>query len=115
MPMIGAPGASGAAAARGLRPWAAALVWVLLGALAGALFSGSRGSGRSAARAASRPPAPAAVAGSSRGGPRIEMRNVDLLAAPDVVLRVHSLVGELEALGRDGIPVFDDPQSFRIV
>jgi hypothetical protein len=48
------------------------------------------------------------------GSPRIRIRNVHMVVMPGVVLEVRDLQGRLEPLGKDGVPVFDNPQSFRL-
>lgn len=57
--------------------------------------------------------APASTA-EGGGSPRIRIRNVNMIVAPGVILEVRELDGRLEPLGKDGIPVFDDPASFRL-
>jgi hypothetical protein len=92
---------------------------LLAGALSVALAASAGGCRRAPpaapAPARARPPVAASAPGEERRSPRIEMKNVDLLVMPDVVLEVRLLFGELEGVGPDGVPVFDDPRSFRIV
>jgi hypothetical protein len=67
--------------------------------------------------APSPPPSPAAgVAGpaTATGPVRVDMRNVDLHVAPDVVLGIRRLRGTFENTGKTAFPIFDDRESFLV-
>lgn len=51
----------------------------------------------------------------SVSGVHVEMNNVLYHFSPQIVVHIETLKGELVATKAEGIPVFDDPASFRIM
>src|SRR5215471_9381401 len=59
-------------------------------------------------------PAAARAAGPARVRCGVEMRNVSLRIADDIVLQVHALDGEFISRLRARPPIFDDPNSYTL-